>query len=168
MRGRLGTNPCRYLARRNTPAYAGKTPGVLCVRWQEQKHPRVCGEDTLKASHCESCSETPPRMRGRLGELLSCVLLKGNTPAYAGKTPSLAVIVKEYEKHPRVCGEDQRAVCRFCVQLETPPRMRGRLFGPKNRELRLGNTPAYAGKTLAFNPDRAYVKKHARVCGEDF
>ena len=50
---------------------------------------------------------------------------------------------------------------------ETPPRMRGRLAVNLNRHVRLGNTPAYAGKTRAESVRVPAPQKHPRVCGED-
>ena len=106
MRGRPSSDKENYKVFRNTPAYAGKTEPRLDFANLLKKHPRVCGEDTLKASHCESCSETPPRMRGRLFLTLKPESRIRNTPAYAGKTGGVLKILILIGKHPRVCGED--------------------------------------------------------------
>ena len=51
---------------------------------------------------------------------------KGNTPAYAGKTPQDLGDVICIQKHPRVCGEDLFPATMKGMPAETPPRMRGR------------------------------------------
>ena len=44
MRGKGAHQPVRLLGRGITPAYAGKSPGSVCVASRKQDHPRVCGE----------------------------------------------------------------------------------------------------------------------------
>ena len=131
----------------NTPAYAGKTPqhaGLQGARW---KHPRVCGED-LAGNRVITDAQR-------------------NTPAYAGKTAGHDSWTSTDEKHPRVCGEDSPEALRALSPAETPPRMRGRLMQPHIARKSLGNTPAYAGKTLPHRHISPSGRKHPRVCGED-
>ena len=68
-------------------------------------------------------------------------------PANAGKTPLAASGVQVAEKHPRECGEDSVAVDQRQKNVETPPRMRGRLLMPAGSYPDYRNTPANAGKT---------------------
>ena len=70
-------------------------------------------------------------------------------------------------KHPRVCGEDRYKQLTGIVELETPPRMRGRLAADESGNTRGGNTPAYAGKTTSGEDTKEWREKHPRVCGED-
>ena len=132
---------------RNTPAYAGKTSGVVYVRKKDGKHPRVCGEDHDTAGRFSKNLETPPRMRGRPFRELVKRRLAGNTPAYAGKTVSVINQILRYWKHPRVCGEDSKMNDKEKAKWETPPRMRGRPLHSSLKVTLTGNTPAYAGKT---------------------
>ena len=72
---------------------------------------------------------------------------KGNTPAYAGKTDLMLEAVVTEEKHPRLRGEDSSVVQPASLRMETPPLTRGRLLPLRIDADRVGNTPAYAGKT---------------------
>ena len=93
--------------------------------------------------------------------------LMRNTPAYAGKTKGQQRKIKNIEKHPRVCGEDYTMCLKRRRALETPPRMRGRLIGTIFACALIGNTTAYAGKTIMNGKNLTEKEKHPRVCGED-
>ena len=84
-------------------------------------------------------------MRGRPLSAALKQIWAGNTPAYAGKTPSGKERAWRCRKHPRVCGEDSQKPTGKQLALETPPRMRGRLFCLFNQVQFGRNTPAYAG-----------------------
>ena len=135
-----------------------------------------------------SAMETPPLTRGRLFALSCEVGLVGNTPAYAGKTPSQAAKVRRDRKHPRLRGEDWYALDTCDPTTETPPLTRGRRASCPSRRPGSGNTPAYAGKTiwplvapkrlretppltrgrpLARSRSRSSSRKHPRLRGED-
>ena len=126
MRGRLTRSRSLKKAAGNTPAYAGKTSGRFLRGPTWQKHPRVCGEDSLAARRPRGNVETPPRMRGRPGRGLTDHNSYRNTPAYAGKTTLEDLYDEVDEKHPRVCGEDIIPAEMIRPAAETPPRMRGR------------------------------------------
>ena len=66
MRGRLLWRFAFARKERNTPAYAGKTLKRLRIQPTKEKHPRVCGEDPPRQVSYLRPPETPPRMRGRL------------------------------------------------------------------------------------------------------
>ena len=106
MRGRRQRPAGRHHRHGNTPAYAGKTRFHGLFQGVSRKHPRVCGEDAIKRFLTKIDKETPPRMRGRLFCRKSKNALRGNTPAYAGKTLSNLLLQTWEKKHPRVCGED--------------------------------------------------------------
>ena len=112
------------------------------------KHPRERGEDSSQHPTIPPLMETPP--------------------ANAGKTPLAASGVQVAEKHPRECGEDSGAVDQRQKNVETPPRMRGRRTNINNCRIRLGNTPANAGKTPVQRAHHDTPWKHPRECGEDF
>ena len=73
----------------------------------------------------------------------------------------------DFGNTPRVCGEDSQKTMSTVHLTETPPRMRGRPGGYSDVDMRVGNTPAYAGKTYYNAKAEFYNKKHPRVCGED-
>ncbi len=90
---------------RITPAYAGSTFGSIPMLYSSQDHPRVCGKYLFQdASHSYHYG-SPPRMREvRYG---GEIYFKGDgiTPAYAGSTENLWVVVLLMKDHPRVCGK---------------------------------------------------------------
>ncbi len=106
MRGRRRFVKEKCFRKGNTPAYAGKTYEIWDELQKSEKHPRVCGEDSMPYQSMKICSETPPRMRGRLYALYQLVMRNRNTPAYAGKTRHCWCRTSASGKHPRVCGED--------------------------------------------------------------
>ena len=167
MRGRPPLYFFQFRKTRNTPAYAGKTRPGDERRAPGWKHPRVCGEDTIKFSSFRSSAETPPRMRGRPPDDSEYTGYPRNTPAYAGKTTSPRSRQARARKHPRVCGEDSPTASQVNPLLETPPRMRGRLIRSPSDGGNYRNTPAYAGKTTSASAWRRQSRKHPRVCGED-
>ena len=67
-------------------------------------------------------------MRGKANSrsLIFCAL--GITPAYAGKSRTLYAEAKNYEDHPRLCGEklNSRPICFHF--LGSPPPMRGKVL----------------------------------------
>ena len=70
------------------------------------------------------------------------------TPAYAGKSWRDFAARFVYQDHPRVCGE-KLAVFVLCdLTVGSPPRMRGKVLQKRDVLVRIGITPAYAGKSL--------------------
>ena len=108
-RGRLLRSSPERAAGRNTPAEAGKTRRSLACSSSEGKHPRRGGEDPCYAGRNTFDTETPPPRRGRHACARDRRQLLGNTPAEAGKTPSLYLFSFPTWKHPRRGGEDRRA-----------------------------------------------------------
>ncbi len=68
---------------------------VLCkfIKWNTMNyytvsrvdHPRVCGEKEPAAEGTNGQVGSPPRMRGKVLHLSDLLILRGITPAYAGK-----------------------------------------------------------------------------------
>ena len=115
--------------------------------------------------------------------------IKGNTPAYAGKThlgANLGSGARKHprlrgedrpnadrgndgrEKHPRLRGEDTFVVKVFRAVSETPPLTRGRPSRKIPTILLTRNTPAYAGKTVGIYAREMLLQKHPRLRGEDY
>ena len=146
MRGKVLPYRRTVLAVGITPAYAGKRlPSLLflALHWD---HPRVCGEKTLL--FLKWCSDTgsPPRMRGKVSIASRFVCC--------------------FEDHPRVCGEKLNALLVAGSLMGSPPRMRGKGIQPCNQWVRVGITPAYAGKRLCCRVGSRVTGDHPRVCGE--
>ena len=135
-----------------------------CALWD---HPRMRGEDLL--THIARASEqgSPPHARGRLKAW--SVMLEGDgiTPACAGKTLLRSFHATENPDHPRMRGEDQKAVEQRIDAKGSPPHARGRPFGVKEDSITMGITPACAGKTCRPRSRRRRPEDHPRMRGED-
>ena len=127
MRGRRLRSSLRSERNGNTPANAGKTLRLCSGNSPRWKHPRECGEDACTTRPSRHSMETPPRMRGRLNVSYRVFYAFRNTPANAGKTLAKQLAKRAQRKHPRECGEDTTTGSDRTIQMETPPRMRGRL-----------------------------------------
>ena len=105
-------------------------------------------------------------MRGK--EIPSCPapVYGGITPAYAGKSEAKEFACKDGRDHPRVCGEKLSRWVYALSSQGSPPRMRGKETGTSQSYVRLGITPAYAGKSTTAGRGRMPSRDHPRVCGE--
>ena len=70
-----------------TPAGAGKTSMKPCCIQGSQDHPRRCGENCFRVHPANSCTGSPPQVRGKLRVCRHPTQAEGITPAGAGKTP---------------------------------------------------------------------------------
>ena len=109
---------------------------------------------------------SPPHMRGKGIKPCNQRVRMGITPAYAGKSFPFFGIIRLHWDHPRICGE-KTAMCRdFGVSEGSPPHMRGKGIKPCNQRVRMGITPAYAGKSFPFFGIIRLHWDHPRICGE--
>ena len=88
------------------------------------------------------------------------------TPAYAGKSCIYRSTTSISWDHPRVCGEKSFKTSTSCWSKGSPPRMRGKGIQPCNQWVRVGITPAYAGKSAHRVRRSDSMRDHPRVCGE--
>ena len=149
-----------------TPAYAGKREGPKNAQSKVGDHPRVCGEKCIPLTRGHGRQGSPPRMRGKvqLGEIdLQDIWI---TPAYAGKSGPCPDRVPPAGDHPRVCGEKSQSTSASPRALGSPPRMRGKGVKQSNSRIRMGITPAYAGKRVRPCLTCFAHRDHPRVCGE--
>ena len=149
-----------------TPAYAGKREGPKNAQSKVGDHPRVCGEKCIPLTRGHGRQGLPPRMRGKvqLGEIdLQDIWI---TPAYAGKSGPCPDRVPPAGDHPRVCGEKSQSTSASPRALGSPPRMRGKGVKQSNSRIRMGITPAYAGKSCIYRSTTSISWDHPRVCGE--
>ena len=151
----------------NTPAYAGKTQRAPTPQARHGKHPRLRGEDDEANLQSLCHEETPPLTRGRPERGGFRQAPPRNTPAYAGKTFHEEVENLPLGKHPRLRGEDAFRTSLPYSVVETPPLTRGRPILRNGSAMRMGNTPAYAGKTHSFSFVSLIFEKHPRLRGED-
>ena len=87
-------------------------------------------------------------MRGKEMRTISALVGIRITPAYAGKREALLSDLMGAWDHPRVCGEKACATGRGRTALGSPPRMRGKVYAYFTQNMRVGITPAYAGKRM--------------------
>ena len=86
-------------------------------------------------------------MRGKVQIVAFPMMLRGITPAHAGKSPKGGSSGEASRDHPRACGEKQSRTAAVCAQVGSPPRMRGKVLEVGGIDDRLGITPAHAGKS---------------------
>ena len=146
MRGKAGLVQIVCRLRGITPAYAGKSLQHLEELGLQFNHPRVCGEKSQSTSASPRALGSPPRMRGKGVKQSNSRIRMGITPAYAGKSCIYRSTTSISWDHPRVCGEKSFKTSTSCWSKGSPPRMRGKGIQPCNQWVRVGITPAYAGK----------------------
>ena len=166
MRGKV----CTYSATEHgygiTPAYAGKRRLCVVAAHLGRDHPRVCGEKCAPTAQQNTATGSPPRMRGKAGQIQSQTPELGITPAYAGKSLRLCILSRLLQDHPRVCGEKKNVRLTKNSLAGSPPRMRGKDEGVGSVGGQLGITPAYAGKSGSTMSSTMSTRDHPRVCGE--
>ena len=89
------------------------------------------------------------------------------TPAGAGKTGCDMEILVVVRDHPRGCGENIFLYSKGQFVSGSPPRMRGKLTCSKTLSIRIGITPADAGKTSPLSAVGNIAEDHPRGCGEN-
>ena len=148
MRGKVPPHCCFCPAHGITPAYAGKSLWLFCCVSLPSDHPRVCGEKKNSPFQFSVNSGSPPRMRGKVSQLMISCAHNRITPAYAGKRALCPAGRTAQRDHPRVCGEKTCCAASALPNIGSPPRMRGK--GPEANAVLSHQriTPAYAGKRL--------------------
>ena len=146
MRGKVFRKRVHRRTARITPAYAGKSCPMRCVRFLLWDHPRLCGEKPTYLLQRSRLQGSPPPMRGKV--------CKNNSSSTAD------------EDHPRLCGEKMRMKSQVCSGKGSPPPMRGKVVPstPKQKTMRI--TPAYAGKSKCSRSGHDLQQDHPRLCGE--
>ena len=151
---------------RITPAYAGKRKSCAAQKTSAWDHPRMCGEKSTPVSASVCSSGSPPHMRGKVAVREFYLLDGGITPAYAGKRRCIIRRLLVHWDHPCVCGEKVEEHDAAFLARGSPPRMRGKDALPLHGVTHLRITPAYAGKSGLYRPERHNGRDHPRVCGE--
>ena len=149
-----------------TPAYAGKRPVKHTIEHLHGDHPRVCGEKLYRGIRYPWSVGSPPRMRGKVSGSHPYSSRTGITPAYAGKSGAVMGWPCCARDHPRVCGEKRFSAVFQRAMSGSPPRMRGKEDRVLRGVLRVGITPAYAGKSFMWTKFCRETRDHPRVCGE--
>ena len=109
-----------------TPACAGKRRLRRRFLRPLQDHPRVCGEKVVPVVVVPVVWGSPPRVRGKGKNDGSGKPGTRITPACAGKSHDSPEDHREWQDHPRVCGEKYLQLYRTGSVLGSPPRVRGK------------------------------------------
>ena len=149
-----------------TPACAGKSAAKQTSTVRCGDHPRVCGEKTSCLCRRLWRAGSPPRVRGKVLQLICTIDDLGITPACAGKSCSPFRPRGLSWDHPRVCGEKKERRKYGERAKGSPPRVRGKEKVLTNVSTLLRITPACAGKSSSDFQTQAPARDHPRVCGE--
>mgnify|MGYP000871829763 CR=1 FL=1 len=110
----------------STPACAGQTSISGQAAQARYLYPRVRGANDVWQTYCDDVAPLPPRARGKHGFTYLQVIEEPSTPACAGQTLSLLLLIPIKSLYPRVRGanvRDQRVLRRV---EPLPPRARGK------------------------------------------
>ena len=108
------------------PAWAGKTPHPAAPPYQARAHPRVGGENQVRASRDGRLSGSSPRGRGKRIRHPDQRPRLGLIPAWAGKTGDGAPEKSGARAHPRVGGENDDDHTHLPLVTGSSPRGRGK------------------------------------------
>ena len=90
------------------------------------------------------------------------------TPAYAGKSAVVELLLITRQDHPRLCGEKPFSQDIFPPVPGSPPPMRGKVCSAFAISASDRITPAYAGKSVRTCAVPSVVQDHPRLCGEKY
>ena len=105
-------------------------------------------------------------MRGKVRRCRFSSMPDRITPAYAGKSSSMILLVQCTRDHPRLCGEKFHNAYNSPLWLGSPPPMRGKAHKSSGTAFSIRITPAYAGKSFNFLSASFAMRDHPRLCGE--
>ena len=109
---------------------------------------------------------SPPRGRGKDLSLVGLEPHTGITPAWAGKSHWMRLVLPVFEDHPRVGGEKFTLIFLVFFAVGSPPRGRGKVFYVPSETLPKWITPAWAGKSVDVPARICHDRDHPRVGGE--
>ena len=128
-RGKVGAALLHPLAVGITPAWAGKSLGLVRVTLRDRDHPRIGGEKAYRQTVPGLGLGSPPRRRGKGQALLADDFGVGSTPAQAGKSSARFPHRTSARDHPRIGGEKRLTACTKQSIPGSPPRGRGKGTG---------------------------------------
>ena len=167
MRGKPGACSPAISTPGITPAGAGKTGFFFFAFALLEDHPRRCGENFNRFQCFKFHIGSPPQVRGKQVRQAHSGWRNRITPAGAGKTASIAVLIASRTDHPRRCGENNAAMVMKPGAPGSPPQVRGKpaLTNAVYTADRI--TPAGAGKTKTPTSAVLLARDHPRRCGEN-
>ena len=132
---------------RITPACVGRTqrcPNLVLLR---QDHPRVCGNDCVVTSHGFKGRGSPPLAREGPIEFCDNIHRIRITPARAGRTIIICLLLLVLGDHPRSRGKDLSTLSVAAAALGSPPLAREGQNTNMYFHCCFRITPARAGRT---------------------
>ena len=105
-------------------------------------------------------------MRGKAKRSFNVPFHVGITPAHAGKSARVRILLCKEEDHPRPCGEKDLGRMVECGKQGSPPPMRGKARRASCVQAAAGITPAHAGKRSSLARLQVVIQDHPRPCGE--
>ena len=148
---------------RITPAQAGKSSAARGCGKAHLDHPRMGGEKADIDDDGLHYKGSPPRGRGKGGDIvggLGCVRI---TPAWAGKSLFCFTAAVPIQDHPRIGGEKGLGSQVTQLSQGSPPRRRGKDAVVAVVVRGAGITPAWAGKRQTAAMPRTMTRVHPRM-----
>ena len=130
-------------------------------------HPRVGGENEVRADESFLRQGSSPRGRGKRCLVIPPGPVDGLIPAWAGKTGAVQVETGQPRAHPRVGGENVARPAGAGSPLGSSPRGRGKPTMGRLAQSAQRLIPAWAGKTSAWSAPAGDPGAHPRVGGEN-
>ena len=166
VRGTVSSANALMIVNRFIPACAGNSlQGASCHRCGSV-HPRVCGEQSCRASERAASDGSSPRVRGTDTERTDITERYRFIPACAGNRPPLYARITHSPVHPRVCGEQLLRSGQLHVSSGSSPRVRGTAIDVVERPSSSRFIPACAGNRYEWESHYTTPPVHPRVCGE--
>ena len=141
----------------NTSAYAEKRENQETDMESRRKYLRVCGEEIGGTVGKDANLEIPPRMRRRARVVVPISRARGNTSAYAEKSPTLCGCRRHHWKYLRVCGEESSRPAVFTkkfLQVREFRQIRSQAATDHRSPESLGDySPSYLRRTPALGWD---------------
>ena len=148
------------------PACAGNRARPPTTIVTSTVHPRVCGEQSIRAGGAYPCCGSSPRVRGTAGNGKTEKPEHRFIPACAGNSLLHQQAFQFCTVHPRVCGEQLIGLVNIGLSVGSSPRVRGTDYFFLSLAHKSRFIPACAGNSKDKEGESAPIPVHPRVCGE--
>ena len=147
MRGTGSVTGIRFRLPGITPAHAGNRTCFFGTVLVYGDHPRTCGEQKSHFHFQYRDLGSPPHMRGTAFSFLVYNSSARITPAHAGNSITIWLIICFAQDHPRTCGEQCSRNHAARCGIGSPPHMRGTANISLAYRCMARITPAHAGNS---------------------